>query len=46
MRLKVLLTNRIDPSGERIIESVADIVLAQDTKPKTLYRMVADATSW
>jgi D-3-phosphoglycerate dehydrogenase / 2-oxoglutarate reductase len=43
MRPKVLLTNRIDPSGERIIESVADIVLAQDTKPETLYRMVTDA---
>lgn len=42
-RPKVLLTNRIDPSGERMISEVADIVVAPDVKPETLYRLIADA---
>jgi D-3-phosphoglycerate dehydrogenase len=42
-RPKVLLTNAIDPSGDRILADVADIVRAPDTKPGTLNAMVADA---
>jgi D-3-phosphoglycerate dehydrogenase len=42
-RLKVLLTNLIDPSGDQIIQEIADIVTAPDTKADTLRRMIADA---
>lgn len=40
---KVLLTNAIDPSGERLFAGVAEIVHAPDTKPETLNALVADA---
>ncbi len=42
-RPKVLLTNPIDPSGARIINDVADIVVAPDAKPATFHRMIGDA---
>lgn len=42
-RPKVLLTGAIDPSGERIIDEVADVVLAPDAQPETLRRLVTDA---
>lgn len=40
---KVLLTNPIDPIGDRILERVAEIVRAPDAKPETLNAMVRDA---
>jgi D-3-phosphoglycerate dehydrogenase / 2-oxoglutarate reductase len=40
---KVLLTNPIDPSGEKILQGLAEIVRAPDTRPATLNAMVADA---
>ena len=40
---RVLLTNPIDPSGDRILEPVAEIVRAPDAKPETLKAMVGDA---
>ncbi len=40
---KVLLTNPIDPSGDRILEPVAEIMRAPDAKPETLKAMVRDA---
>lgn len=40
---KVLLTNPIDPIGDRILERVAEIVCAPDAKPETLNAMVSDA---
>ena len=42
-RRRVLLTNPIDPIGERILEGVAEIVRAPDAKPATLNAMVGDA---
>lgn len=42
-RPRVLLTNPIDPSGDRIIEEVADIVTAPDATADTLRRMISDA---
>lgn len=40
---RVLLTNPIDPVGERILEGVAELVHAPDAKPATLNAMVGDA---
>lgn len=40
---RVLLTNPIDPLGERILEGVAELVHAPDAKPATLNAMVGDA---
>lgn len=40
---KVLLTNPIDPVGDRILEGVAEIVRAPDSKPETLNAMIGDA---
>lgn len=42
-RPRVLLTNPIDPIGERILKGVAEIVRAPDAKPATLNAMVGDA---
>ena len=42
-RPRVLLTNPIDPIGDRILEGVAEIVRAPDAKPATLNAMVGDA---
>jgi len=42
-RPKVLLTNPIDPAGDRVLEQVAQIVRAPDVRPETLVRLVADA---
>jgi D-3-phosphoglycerate dehydrogenase len=42
-RPKVLLTNPIDPLGERILEGAADIVRAPDAKPATLNALIRDA---
>lgn len=42
-RPKVLLTNPIDPGGDRILAEVAEIVRAPDAKPETLNAMVGDA---
>ncbi|WP_292447831.1 hydroxyacid dehydrogenase [Methylibium sp.] len=42
-RPRVLLAGPIDPSGERIIATRADIVAAPDVRPETLRRLVADA---
>lgn len=42
-RPKVLLTNPIDPAGDRVLEQVAEIVRAPDVRPETLVRLVADA---
>ena len=39
-RPRVLLTNPIDPIGDRILEGVAEIVRAPDAKPATLNAMV------
>jgi D-3-phosphoglycerate dehydrogenase len=40
---KVLLTNAIDPVGDRLLAGAAEIVRAPDTKPETLNALVADA---
>lgn len=40
---KVLLTNPIDPVGERMLAGAAQIVSAPDTKPETLNAMVGDS---
>ena len=42
-RPKVLLTDPIDISGEAILRPVADIVLAPNNKPETLYGLIGDA---
>ena len=42
-RPRVLLTNAIDPIGERILEAAADIVRAPDAQPATLNAMVGQA---
>lgn len=42
-RPKVLLTNPIDPSGVRILEEVADVVVAPDVSHATLRAAVRDA---
>ncbi|MEQ1774207.1 MAG: hydroxyacid dehydrogenase [Burkholderiales bacterium] len=41
-RAKVLLTNPIDAEGIRIIEAVADAIIAPDTRHETLLDMVKD----
>jgi D-3-phosphoglycerate dehydrogenase len=40
-RLKVLLTNPIDPSGMKILEAGADVTIAPDASPATLRKMVS-----
>ncbi|MBX3604332.1 MAG: hydroxyacid dehydrogenase [Piscinibacter sp.] len=42
-RPRVLLTGPMDPAGERVIAEAAEVVLAPDTRPETLYRLIADA---
>ncbi len=42
-RPRVLLAGPIDPSGERIIATQADIVAAPDVRPETLRRLVLEA---
>ena len=42
-RPKVLLTNPIGPEGMQIIEQVADVVIAPDTRHETLLDCVRDA---
>ena len=42
-RPKVLLTNPIGPEGIQIIEQVADVVVAPDTRHETLLECVRDA---
>lgn len=42
-RPRVLLTNAIDPSGMAILEPEAEVVIAPDTKPETLKRLVVEA---
>ncbi len=42
-RPRVLLTNAIDPAAEARLREAADVVIAPDTKPDTLKRLVADA---
>jgi D-3-phosphoglycerate dehydrogenase len=43
MRPKVLLTGPIDPDSQRMIEALADVVLAPDAKQESLRRLIADA---
>jgi D-3-phosphoglycerate dehydrogenase len=43
LRAKVLLTNPIDAEGIAIIEAVADVVVAPDTRHETLLKLVANA---
>lgn len=42
-RPRVLLTGPMDPDGERLIDEVAEVVLAPDAQPGTLRRLSADA---
>lgn len=42
-RPRVLLTGPMDPAGERLIDEVAEVVLAPDARPETLRRLVSDA---
>ncbi|MBA2722009.1 MAG: hydroxyacid dehydrogenase [Methylibium sp.] len=42
-RPRVLLAGAIDPSGERLIATRADIVAAPDVRPETLRRLVPEA---
>lgn len=41
-RPRVLLTNTIDPAGDRILEEIADVVLAPDTTAPTLLALGAE----
>ena len=40
-RHKVLLTNAIHPEAVKILEEIADIVVAENTEPETLYKAIA-----
>lgn len=42
-RPKVLLTNAIHPEAVKILEEIADIVVAENTEPETLYKAIAGA---
>lgn len=41
-RPRILLTNPIHPDGEAILSPLADLIVAEDTRPDTLRRMAGD----